>query len=120
MDDGASGAHENSVGGSLKAATYISRLFGGLLLVKSVVLDNFTSIEIHVDGKTATWDVRRSILTYRGWDSREAYDFSADLYKALQAKEDAGFEIFITDALSRALSHRFSIQLKNAIYRKPG
>lgn len=107
LDNRTTGAHEHGLGGLLQSATYISGLSGGSWLVGSVVLNNFTSVEDIVNGKTPIWDVEHSIVNYGGWNPKKAYDYYKDLSKAVNAKKAAGFELSITDTWGRALSHQF-------------
>lgn len=106
LDNRTTNASEAGLGGILQAATYLTGLSGGNWLVGSVVLNNWTSIQDIVD-KREIWDIERSIVDYGGWNPVKAYDYYSDLYDDVLAKQDAGFEVSITDTWGRALSHQF-------------
>lgn len=111
LDNRTTGAHESGLGGLLQALTYLAGLSGGNWLVGSIVLNNFTSVQAIVDGDVSIWDLEHLIVNYGGWNLIKAYEYYKDLYDDVTSKEDAGFDITLTDTWGRALSHQFFPEL---------
>ncbi|KAM9900553.1 hypothetical protein OXX79_005062 [Metschnikowia pulcherrima] len=107
LDNRTEGAHTEGLGGLLQASTYLVGLSGGNWLVGSVVVNNFTSVQDIVNNKIGIWDLEHSIVNMGGWNLVKAYEYYKDLYDDVSAKEDAGFEVSLTDTWGRALSHQF-------------
>ncbi|KAM9889392.1 hypothetical protein OXX79_012178 [Metschnikowia pulcherrima] len=107
LDNRTEGAHTEGLGGLLQASTYLVGLSGGNWLVGSVVVNNFTSVQDIVNNKIDIWDLEHSIVNMGGWNLVKAYEYYKDLYDDVSAKEDAGFEVSLTDTWGRALSHQF-------------
>ncbi|OBA19477.1 hypothetical protein METBIDRAFT_33162 [Metschnikowia bicuspidata var. bicuspidata NRRL YB-4993] len=107
LDNRTEGAHAEGLGGLLQASTYLVGLSGGSWLVGSVANNNFTSIQDIVDNKIDIWDLEYSVVNMGGWNPIEAYQYYKDLYDDVSAKEDAGFDVSLTDTWGRALSHQF-------------
>ncbi|KAG7844883.1 hypothetical protein KL941_003623 [Ogataea angusta] len=107
LDNRTDGCYEHGVP-ILSAVTYIAGLSGGSWFLSTLAFNNWTSVQDILDQTgqdNATWDLTDSILSDGGlfhtlgyWDS-----ISDDV----QAKEDAGFDITLTDPWGRALSHQF-------------
>lgn len=95
------------VGGLLQSATYLAGLSGGSWLLGSVFLNNFTTIS-NLQSSKNLWDLENSVLAPEG--SLRVVS-NAVYYKGLiddvQEKEDAGFDVSLTDYWGRALSHQF-------------
>ncbi|QBM90653.1 lysophospholipase [Metschnikowia aff. pulcherrima] len=111
LDNRTEGAHTEGLGGLLQASTYLVGLSGGNWLVGSVVVNNFTSVQDIVNNKIDIWDLEHSIVNMGGWNLVKAYEYYKDLYDDVSAKEDAGFEVSLTDTWGRALSHQFFPEL---------
>ncbi|KAF9885821.1 Lysophospholipase 1 [Aspergillus nanangensis] len=98
------------LGGLLQSATYLAGLSGGGWLVGSIYVNNFTTIsdlQTHEDG--TVWQFQNSIFEGPDGDSIQILD-SASYYKdisnAVRGKEDAGYDVSITDYWGRALSYQ--------------
>ena len=111
LDNRTEGAHKEGLGGLLQASTYLVGLSGGNWLVGSVAVNNFTSVQDIVNNKIDIWDLEHSIVNMGGWNLVKAYEYYKDLYDDVSAKEDAGFEVSLTDTWGRALSHQFFPEL---------
>lgn len=111
LDNRTDGAHSEGLGGLLQASTYLAGLSGGNWLVGSVVLNNFTSVQDIVNHNTDIWDLEHLIVNMGGWNLIKAYSYYKGIYDDIQAKEDAGFELSLTDTWGRALSHQFFPEL---------
>ncbi|QIX01617.1 hypothetical protein AMS68_007134 [Peltaster fructicola] len=101
------------LGGLLQSATYLSALSGGGWLVGSLYSNNFTSVQNIVDQSANAdndlWQLSNSI--FEGPSSGHSHllsslDYYGDLIKQVKAKDDAGFNITITDYWGRALSYQ--------------
>ncbi|KAK5724588.1 Lysophospholipase 1 [Elasticomyces elasticus] len=107
------------LGGLLQSTTYLSGLSGGSWLVGSLYANNFTSIDsilaqdTDADNSGSLWQLGQDIFTGPATGGIQLLD-SAGYYAALQSavsdKDDAGFDISLTDYWGRALSY----QLVNA------
>lgn len=106
LDNRTRGAHEHGLGGLLESSTYLSGLSGGNWLVGSLVTNNYTSVQDILD-KNEIWDITHSIVNMGGWNPVKIYKYYKNLYDTAQDKEDAGFELSLTDTWARALSHQF-------------
>ncbi|GEQ67481.1 hypothetical protein JCM33374_g1146 [Metschnikowia sp. JCM 33374] len=107
LDNRTSGAYKEGLGGLLQASTYLVGLSGGNWLVGSVVVNNFTSVQDIINNKVPIWDLEHSIVNYGGWNPVKAYKYYKDLWEDVKAKEDAGYDLTLTDTWGRALSHQF-------------
>lgn len=112
LDNRTTNAGSKGLGGLLQCATYLTGLSGGNWLVGSLVMNNWTSVETILDNNTV-WNLEHSIVNYGGWNPIKAIDYYTDLWDDVSAKEDAGFEISLTDTWGRALSHQFFPELIN-------
>ncbi|RPB11045.1 lysophospholipase [Morchella conica CCBAS932] len=95
------------LGGLLQSSTYVAGLSGGSWLLGSIVINNFTTIQrLQEDGNV--WDFEQSILAPEGAlhivDTTKYYN---DLHDEVMAKQDAGFDVSLTDYWARALSRQF-------------
>ena len=107
------------LGGLLQSATYLSALSGGSWLVGSLFTNNFTSInsilahDTSSSGSGDIWQFDNSIFEGPAASGVQLFD-SAGYYSTLVSdvgdKDDANFNITITDYWGRALSY----QLVNA------
>lgn len=110
LDNRTDGASDAALGGLLQASTYLTGLSGGSWLVGTIALNNFTSVQkILKDGDI--WDLEHSIVNYGGWNVLSTYNYYKSISDDLNAKEDAGFEVSLTDTWARALSHQFFTEL---------
>lgn len=95
------------VGGLLQSATYVAGLSGGSWLLGSVVINNFTTVQA-LQRSGDVWDFTNNILAPEGElhivDTTRYYN---DLHDEVTAKEQAGFDVSLTDYWSRALSRQF-------------
>jgi lysophospholipase len=103
------------IGGLLQSTTYLAGLSGGNWLVGSLFANNFSSVVSLRDGSPNSniWRLDRSII--KGPDSNgisilNTATYLRDIYDAVKAKHDAGFNTSVTDYWGRALSY----QLVNA------
>ena len=55
--------------------------------------------------------MEHSIVNYGGWNVLSTYNYYKSISDDLNAKEDAGFEVSLTDTWARALSHQFFAEL---------
>lgn len=110
LDNRTDGASDAALGGLLQASTYLTGLSGGSWLVGTIALNNFTSVQkILKDGDI--WDLEHSIVNYGGWNVLSTYKYYKSISDDINAKEDAGFEVSLTDTWARALSHQFFTEL---------
>lgn len=95
------------LGGLLQSATYFAGLSGGSWLLGSIVVNNFTTVQ-KLQSSDTVWDFTNNILAPEGElhivDTTRYYN---DLHDEVSDKEDAGFEVSLTDYWSRALSRQF-------------
>ncbi|CCK70358.1 lysophospholipase family protein KNAG_0E00900 [Huiozyma naganishii CBS 8797] len=110
MDNRTRGANENGLGGLLQSATYLAGLSGGNWLTGTLAWNNWTSVQTIVDNFTvddSIWDIDHSIINPGGiniFKSGSRWDHISD---AVNAKQDAGFNISLADVWGRALSYNF-------------
>lgn len=95
------------LGGLLQSSIYVAGLSGGSWLLGSIVINNFTTVQRLQDAGNV-WDFENNILTPEGAlqivDTTVYYN---DLHNEVTAKQDAGFDVSLTDYWSRALSRQF-------------
>ncbi|KAK2745854.1 Lysophospholipase 1 [Myotisia sp. PD_48] len=106
---------QGQLGGLLQSATYLSGLSGGGWLLGSLYVNNDSSVaELQAGQKdSSVWRFDRSILegpTDGGIKILDTASYYTELFRTIDDKRDAGFEISITDIWGRALSY----QLVNA------
>ncbi|KAA8641294.1 Lysophospholipase 1 [Aspergillus tanneri] len=98
---------KGQLGGLLQSATYVSGLSGGSWLLGSIVVNNFTTVgALQADEKV--WNLDKSIFegpNYKGVQILSTASYWKHLIKAVDAKEEAGYNTSITDYWGRALSH---------------
>ena len=104
-------AHESGrLGGLLQSSTYVAGLSGGSWLVGSIYVNNFTSVEaLQQDDSGSVWEFGNSILKgpkESGIQLLNTAQYYDDLYNSVTGKEDAGFNISLTDVWARALSYQ--------------
>lgn len=105
LDNRTKGA-DKGLGGLLQASTYLAGLSGGNWLVGTIVVNNFTSVQAILD-QNDIWDLKHSIVNMGGWNPVKIYQYYKNLGDTVDDKDDAGFEISLTDTWARALSHQF-------------
>ncbi|PGH10284.1 lysophospholipase [Blastomyces parvus] len=98
------------LGGLLQSATYLSGLSGGGWLVGSIYLNNFTTVsELEADVDGSVWEFSESILegpNEKGIKLLNTADYYKEIYKTVEGKKDAGFDVSLTDYWGRALSYQ--------------
>lgn len=110
MDNRTDGANEYGLGGLLQSSTYLAGLSGGNWLTGTLAWNNWTSVQEIVNNFTkddSIWDIEHSIVTPGGiniFKTGSRWDHISD---AVQAKQDAGFNISLADVWGRALSYNF-------------
>lgn len=95
------------LGGLLQSSTYVAGLSGGSWLVGSIYINNFSTIDALQSG--STWQFSNSILEgpdTGGIQLLDSASYFTDLAKAVNGKQDAGFDTSITDIWGRALSYQ--------------
>ncbi|EXJ96090.1 lysophospholipase [Capronia coronata CBS 617.96] len=102
------------LGGLLQSATYLAGLSGGSWLVGSLMMNNWTTVEaLQADDTGSVWEFGNSILEGPDTGGVQIFDtaeYYAHLLSDIDGKEDAGFDLSLTDIWGRALS----FQLINA------
>lgn len=107
------------LGGLLQSATYLSGLSGGSWLVGSLYTNNFTAVseiiaqDSTTDNSGSLWQFGNSIFEGPDEGGVQLFDsvgYYASLVSDTGDKDDAGFNVTITDYWGRALSY----QLVNA------
>jgi lysophospholipase len=88
------------VGGLLQSATYMAGLSGGSWLLESIIVNNFTTVGALQESKDL-WDLEHNILV------PDSLTYFSDIIDEVRSKEDAGFEVTLTDYWARALSRQF-------------
>lgn len=99
---------QGHMGGLLQSSTYIAGLSGGNWLVGSVFMNNFTTIGALQDDATV-WQFGNSILEgppTGGIQILNTAEYYGELLSSVNGKEDAGFDISITDYWGRGLSYQ--------------
>lgn len=110
MDNRTEGANEHGLGGLLQSSTYLSGLSGGNWLTGTLAWNNWTSVQDIVNNFTkddSIWDIDHSIVTPGGiniFKTGSRWDHISD---AVQAKQDAGFNISLADVWGRALAYNW-------------
>ena len=103
---------QGHLGGLLQSATYLTGLSGGSWLVGSIFMNNFSTVpDLQYGGDV--WQFQNSILEGPPSGGIQLFDtvgYYTDLEEQVSGKDDAGFDISITDYWARALS----FQLINA------
>ncbi|KAI9762580.1 MAG: Lysophospholipase 1 [Geoglossum simile] len=93
------------LGGLLEATTYLVGLSGGSWLVGSVAVTNFSSVSSILNGTSGPlWEFSNSIL--KGPEQIDTTEYYNEIYSNITGKNDAGFNISITDYWGRALSYQ--------------
>jgi lysophospholipase len=105
---------DGKLGGLLQSATYLSGLSGGGWLVGSLFMNNFTTIgALQADTSGSVWEFGNSVLEGPDTGGLQIFDtaeYYANLASDVNGKDDAGFDVSLTDVWGRALS----FQLINA------
>ena len=116
MDNRTTGADEHGLGGLLQSATYLAGLSGGNWLVGTLAWNNWTSVQDIVNNFTkddSIWDLSHSIITPGGINVFSTASRWKEIADAVDDKQDAGFNISLTDVWGRALSYGFFPSLEN-------
>jgi len=98
---------EGQLGGLLQSATYLAGLSGGNWLVGSIIVNNYTTVEALQNSNI--WKFGNSILEgppSGGIQLLGSVGYYANLLSSVEGKDDAGFDISITDYWARALSYQ--------------
>ncbi|CDK29602.1 unnamed protein product [Kuraishia capsulata CBS 1993] len=106
LDNRTEGAYEHGLGGLIESTTYLAGLSGGNWLVGTLAWNNWTSVQSIVDGN-GIWDLRHSIISPGGFNVFKDLGYWDDIDDDLDAKEDAGYDLSLTDVWGRTLSHQF-------------
>lgn len=106
LDNRTKGADTKGLGGLLQALTYLAGLSGGNWLVGTIAVNNFTSVQALID-QDNLWNLKHSIVNMGGWNPIKIYNYYKNLGDTVDNKDDAGFDISLTDTWARALSHQF-------------
>ena len=112
MDNRTVGANDHGLGGLLQGSTYLAGLSGGNWLTGTLAWNNWTSVQdilnmAYNESDSEIWDLDHSIVTPGGiniFKTGSRWDHISD---AVQAKQDAGFNISLADVWGRALSYNF-------------
>lgn len=101
---------EGHLGGLLQSATYLSGLSGGSWLVGSLFMNNFTTIgALQADTAGDVWEFGNSVLEgpdEGGISIVDTASYYTHLVEDVKGKEDAGFNLSLTDIWGRALSYQ--------------
>lgn len=110
MDNRTNGSMVNGLGGLLQSSTYLAGLSGGNWLTGTLAWNNWTSVQEIVNNFTmddSIWDIEHSIINPGGiniFSSGARWNHISD---AVEAKQDAGFNVSLADVWGRALSYNF-------------
>lgn len=100
---------DSGISGLLQASTYFSGLSGGGWLVSTIYGNNFTTIESLMSDEDV-WQFQSSILSgppsTRLIGIFDTARYWRDLHDQVSSKEDAGFDISLTDYWGRAVSYQ--------------
>lgn len=112
LDNRTAGASTHGLGGLLQASTYLVGLSGGNWLVGTIAMNNFTYPD-KILSENKIWDLTHSIVNYGGINVVKTVKYYTGISDDLQAKEDAGFRLSLTDTWGRALLHQFFTELND-------
>ncbi|KAF3938856.1 Lysophospholipase [Dactylella cylindrospora] len=90
------------LGGLLQGTTYLAGLSGGSWLVGSMSVNGFPSIA-QIQNSSTIWDLEHSIISPRD----KPVDYYPSLIAQVNDKNDAGFDVTLTDLWSVMLSRQF-------------
>ncbi|KAI9815945.1 MAG: Lysophospholipase 1 [Pycnora praestabilis] len=111
---------KGQLGGLLQSCTYVAGLSGGGWLVGSIYTNNFSTVSsLQGQASGSVWEFGNSIFegpSQGGIQLLNSAQYYDNIYDAVQAKNDNGFNTTITDYWGRALS----FQLVNASNGGPG
>lgn len=101
----------HGIGGLLQASTYLAGLSGGGWLVGSLFANNFSTVETLQAGSTgsAIWKFDSSIFkgpAEKGLSIVNTAEYWVDVAQQVDQKDNAGFDVSITDYWGRALSYQ--------------
>jgi len=91
-----------ALGGLLQGTTYLAGLSGGSWLVGTMVVNDFLSIP-DIQNSSVLWDLEYSILSPKG----KPVDYYPSVFAQVDAKEDAGYDVTLTDLWSAMLARQF-------------
>jgi lysophospholipase len=95
------------LGGLLQSSTYVAGLSGGSWLVGSIFVNNFTTISGLLNSSTV-WQFQYPVYEGPGGggvlQALDSGEYFADIFGEVKGKQDADFNISITDYWGRALS----------------
>ena len=99
------------IGGLLQSTTYITGVSGGGWLVGSIYTNNFSSVQDLRDGSlnSPVWQFGNSILEGPNDDGVQllsSVDYWSTIESEVSDKQDAGFNVSLTDYWGRALSYQ--------------
>lgn len=106
LDNRTAGSNQTGhLGGLLQATTYLAGLSGGNWLVGSVVMNNFSSVEALQHDKNL-WNLDHSLIDPGGFNLFSDADYWDTIVTDAQDKQDAGFNISLTDLWGRGLGYQ--------------
>lgn len=112
------------LGGLLQSSTYLAGLSGGGWLVGSIYINNFSTVpQLQFKDGDAVWDFSQSILegpSDGGIHLFDTIEYFKDLYDAVDGKDQAGFDVSLTDYWYVAFFVCYQDQIYIYIYIKEG
>lgn len=101
---------EGHLGGLLQSTTYLAGLSGGSWLVGSLFMNNWTTVgALQADNTSSVWEFGNSVIRgpeEGGIQIFNTAEYYGNLYEDVSGKEDAGFDISLTDIWGRGLSYQ--------------
>lgn len=98
------------LGGLLQSSTYIAGLSGGSWLLGSIYINNFTTVgALQADDTGSVWEFGNGILKgpdEGGLQILDSAEYYENIFSTVSGKDDAGFNISLTDYWARALSYQ--------------
>ncbi|KAK9238356.1 lysophospholipase catalytic domain-containing protein [Lipomyces kononenkoae] len=93
------------IGGLLQSATYMAGLSGGNWLVTSVVMNNLPTVG-ELQSSENVWQLSNSVINPGGWQLVSTAEYYSNIIEDVTSKEDAGFNVSMTDFWGRGLSYQ--------------
>ena len=98
------------LGGLLQSSTYIAGLSGGSWLLGSIYINNFTTVgALQADDTGSVWEFGNGVLKgpdEGGLQILNSAEYYENIFSTVSGKDDAGFNISLTDYWSRSLSYQ--------------
>lgn len=99
--------NDRGMGGLLQSSNYITGLSGLSWLLGTLILNDWMSVADVVKPDSGIWNLDDLIFNPSGINVFKTAEYYGELSNALDAKQDAGYSISITDVWGRALSYQF-------------